>query len=383
MQKVTFIAAGVAAATLGLAGTTAQAATLSPGVDVSATYAQDYFRDIDGGLKRGGGAPGRIDLSATIDGRAWGGSTDNVFYMDLLDTFGSSISGQVGDLQGLDNNEAYNTFKVFGAWYQHDFGNSGFSTRLGLQDYNALFDVIDAAGVFINSSFGLEPTISQLPVSTFPTTTLGAVLRWRSPRGLYLMGGVYDGKPGLAGHPAGTHIDLRSGDGILAALETGVSGGQRYPYKLAVGGWYRTSHYTDPAGQPQDRNHGLYVIGQQRLLGGEHTPAVDAFLQFGSAQEDRNQIDRYIGVGFNVTGLVPQRPDDILGLGMARVHIGSSYRRNNPGSTDTETAVELTYQASISKRLMIQPDVQYIIDPGAQHGVANAWVVGARARLSW
>lgn len=383
MRNITLITAGLTAASLGLGSTATHAATLSPGLDLGASYAQDYFRDVAGGAKRGAGAPGRIDLSTTVDGRAWGGSADDVFYVDLLGTLGSSISAQAGDLQGLDNIEAYNTFKVFDAWYQHDFPNSGVSVRLGLQDYNALFDVVDAAGVFINSSFGLEPTISQLPVSTFPTTTVGAVLRWHSPRGLYVMGGVYDGTPGLPGHPAGTHITFRSGNGVFTALEAGVSAAGAHPYKLAVGGWYRTSSYQDPAGLTQNRDHGFYLIGQQRLIGGNHIPAVDAFLQLGSAEDGRNPIDRYIGAGFNITGVAPQRPNDVLGLGVARAQTSSRYRHNAAGSAEAETALELTYQAPLGQHLMIQPDVQYIIDPGAQRGIDNAWVVGARTQLSW
>ena len=364
-------------------GATASAATLPAGLKLTGSYTQDYFRDVAGGAHRGGGAPGRIDLSANVDGRAWGGSLDDVFHVHLLGTLGSSISRQAGDLQGLDNDEAYNTFKVFAAWYQHSFGHSGLSLRLGLQDYNALFDVLDAAGVFINSSFGLEPTVSQLPVSTFPITTVGAALRWRSPAGPYLLAGIYDGTPGLPGHPAGTHVAFGPGNGVFTALEAGINGGAQDPYKLAIGGWYRTSVYRDPSGQPHNRNHGLYVIGQRRLYGGGAKPTVVGFVQLGSAQSDRNTVKRYIGAGVNVTGLVAHRPHDVLGLGVARAYVSNRYRGGMASGSNAETAVELTYQAPLSHGLTVQPDLQYIINPGAKGNVDNAWVVGVRAQLAW
>lgn len=362
----------------------AHAESIRPGLALGASYIQDYFRDVSGGLRRGGGAPGRIDLSATVDGRLWHGSPANVFYVDLLGTTGSSISGQVGDLQGLDNVEAHNTLKLFGAWYQHTFSLHHVRLRIGVQDYNAWFDVLDAAGVFVNSSFGLDPTISQLPVSTFPTTTLGAALRWQSVDGMYVMGGVYDGRPGLAGHPDGTHIALRDGDGVFTAIETGVVSSGAESFKLALGGWYRSTAYRDPAGRPRHNNNGAYAIGQYRITPQGQEPAVHVFLQIGATDGQRNQLDRYIGAGFTASGLVPHRPHDTLGVGMARAHTGSAYRRNTPDATTAETALELTYQAHYyGDTLTVQPDVQYIIDPGADGRVASAWVVGVRGQYRW
>ncbi|WP_145961221.1 carbohydrate porin [Salinisphaera sp. LB1] len=377
MRLMACCAAGAAVAPCALA------ATVAPGVDLGATYSQDLFSDVGGGMRHGTAAPGAINLSAGIDGRLWGGSADNRFFFDYLGTFGSSISNDVGDLQGLDNIEARNTTKLYSAWYQHDFGDSGVMVRLGLQDWNALFDTLDAAGVFINSSFGLDATTAISNVSQYPTTAVGAVVRWQSSGGAYVMGSVFDGVPGLPGHPAGTHIAFRSGDGVFSSVEAGISGNGGKPYKLAVGGWYQTSKYNDPAGRARDRDHGFYVIGQQRLLGGANTPKLDAFAQIGGAESDRNPLDRYLGGGFDVTGLLRRRPNDVLGLAVARAHVSRVFRQATPHSDRAETAVELTYQAPINHYLTVQPDVQYIINPGVDRAVDNATVVGMRASLAW
>ncbi len=361
----------------------ARAAVIRPGLSLGFDYAQDYFHDVAGGVSRGGGAPGRVHLSAAADGRLWGGQRTDRFYVGVLGTLGSSISAHAGDLQGLDNIEAHNTAKIFSAWYEHTFRAQHVRMRVGVQDYNAWFDVLDAAGVFINSSFGLDPTISQLPVSTFPITTLGAAVRLHSAGGAYAMAGVYDGKPGLSGHPNGTHIDLRAGDGVLAAMEVGVSHGGTNPYKAAVGGWYRTTGYTGPDGQHRRGDEGMYAIAQHRIGAVFGGAPVDGFLQAGFANSRDNQINRYLGMGVTVTGPVPGRASDVLGVGVARAHLGGTYRSQVPGSAAAETVVEATYQAPISAHFSIQPDVQYIIDPGASRQVGNAWVLGARADLSW
>lgn len=380
--KLAFCCAGYG---LFAAAPAALAVDLIPGINVGAAYIQDYIADVSGGHRQGSAAPGKVDLSAAIDGRAWGGSTQDLFFFDYMGTVGGSISNDAGDIQGLDNIEAFDTTKVFSAWYQHRFGDSGLSVRLGLQDYNALFDVLDTAGVFINSSFGLDPTVAQADVSTFPTTSVGAVARWQSGNGLYVMGGAYDGTPGLPGHQAGTHIDFRSGDGVFAAAESGITGGGAHPYKLALGGWFRTSRYQDPAGRRRDRSSGFYVIGERRLWGRhDKTPRFDAFFQLGIAASNRNLLNRYLGAGINVTGMLPARPDDIIGVGVARAHTSSTYRAALPtGARTAETAVELTYQAPINDHVFVQPDIQYIMDPGADRQIGNATIVGLRAGVQF
>ena len=154
------------------------------------------------------------------------------------------------------------------------------------------------------------------------------------------------------------------------------------PYKLAVGGWYRTSEFIDPGGRPRNRNHGLYAIAERRVLNnGKLT--VDAFLQLGLAAADRNILDHYIGAGITVTGLVSMRPDDSISLGMARAHTSHRYRNAVPGSNAAETALEITWQAVLNDHLMVQPDIQYIINPGAEKALSDAWLLGVRGELSW
>ena len=48
-------------------------------------------------------------------------------------------------------------------------------------------------------------------------------------------------------------------------------------------------------------------------------------------------------------------------------------------STDrTETNIELTWRARVNDWLTLQPDVQYVMNPGTNPAVRNAWVVGLR-----
>lgn len=337
---------------------------------------------IGGGRERGAGNPGLLHLAWTATGARWTGWPDATMHVDLMTPTGNSISDRVGDLQTLDNAEAHDTVSVFEAWYQRDFRNTGYSLRLGVQDYNALFDSLGAAGVFLNSSFGIDPTISQSNVSIYPTTGLGAVLQWKSPAGVYAMGGLYDGVPGLPGHPNGTHLELRRGDGVFSAFETGLEGDDASPFKLGVGVWLQTSVQPDPQGRLRRRDHGVYLIGQTRLWrAGAGRPAVDGFVQWGSAAPG-NLFERYIGLGVEATGVFLANADDVLGLGLAHARVSTAYRRTLRHGTAAETALELTWDAPVTEHLRLQPDLQYIIDPGADANLSNALVAGVRVHLA-
>jgi porin len=46
-------------------------------------------------------------------------------------------------------------------------------------------------------------------------------------------------------------------------------------------------------------------------------------------------------------------------------------------------ALEFTYQSQVTKWLTLQPDRQFIINPGATKDLNNALVIGARAAITF
>lgn len=45
--------------------------------------------------------------------------------------------------------------------------------------------------------------------------------------------------------------------------------------------------------------------------------------------------------------------------------------------------IELSYQCQVTPWLIVQPDVQYIINPGGTQDLDNALVVGGRASVTF
>jgi porin len=80
------------------------------------------------------------------------------------------------------------------------------------------------------------------------------------------------------------------------------------------------------------------------------------------------------------------RSGDHLGIAVASARAGDPYRdfleQQGAGAERHETTWELTYQAQINERLVIQPDIQYVQNPSASSGLDNAWVFGLRFVLA-
>ena len=94
-------------------------------------------------------------------------------------------------------------------------------------------------------------------------------------------------------------------------------------------------------------------------------------------------------VGVSYTGLIAKAAgrEDVLALGMGHSMVSDSARdkSGNPFPTHYETVLELTYQSHLpflerkdGLSVQVQPDLQYIMNPGAVSGTPNSLVGGVR-----
>jgi porin len=363
----------------------ARAALVEDGIDIQSVLTTDLLRNSRGGLEKGSAALFNYDLSVAIDTEKLGGWADGTFFIYFLGNFGDSIGDRTGDTQGVSNIQAPTSFKLYEAWYNHDFYDGSLSVLAGLHDYNSEFDALEYSSSLINSSFGISPDISQVGPSIFPTTALAVRVKARPSETTYLQGAIYDGIPGDPNNSRGTHIRFDSQDGIFGAIEAGatsaVEASEDGYYKIALGGWTHTAEFEDFRGEIRDSNQGFYGIGELSLWREESGRGLGTFFQAGFTRGDRNQVQSYLGAGFAFQGPFEQRVEDLCSLGVAYARNSSQFRAL---STDTETgelAVELTYRFQLTPYLAIQPDLQWVRDPGTSKELDDVLLVGVRAEV--
>jgi len=380
----------------------------SAGVDVAMVYTADYFRVISGGLRRKGEYLGNLDLTASFDGKKLFNLPGASFFLYILGDHGHNYDGglgqDTGDFQGVSNIDAPDTIKIYEAWYEQRFAADAASVRFGLYDLNSEFDAIDTAGLFVNSSFGIGPEYSQSGQngpSIFPTTSVALRLAYQVTEHYYLQAAVLDGVPGDPNNNKGTHIQFNRGDGLLYAVEYGYQQGgdgrATMPYgKWALGAWHYTASFddlldVDSNGNAIKRktNQGLYVLAEYQVYRESPDPqqGLAVFARYGVANEDINQIGRYLGAGLVYTGPFSGRDEDQLGLAIAIATNGDKYRQQQQSIGSpvdaSEITLELSYRAQLLAWLAVQPDVQWVRNPGMNPAVQDATVIGLRAMVTF
>lgn len=385
---------------------------LPPGVELAGAYTVDILSNLDGGRREGTAYLG--DLSATLTLRSaalfgWPGATLHVYG---LANHGRSVSDRVGDLQGVSNIEAPKEARIYEAWIQQNLVGDRLSLLVGFYDLNSEFDVLRAAGLFLNGSFGIgaEYGLSgRNGPSIFPATSMAARLAFQPGTGTTLRVAALDGVPGASS--GGDALPDRD-NGLLIAWELAHVGGGRleearergrigrarsrpaYRGKVALGGWRYTDRgarpfwASDSGGASLATRSGIYALAEYLLLprGPDSKDGLRAFARAGLADPHSSLVRAYTGAGVVYRGLGAGRSDDQVGLGVAAAHLSSDYRLAVSGTGGTpprsEVSVEVTYRVSLGAGIGLQPDLQYVIRPAGGVGLENAWVAGVRLQLS-
>lgn len=345
--------------------------TIADGLSFETSYVSEYVANIDGGIKKGSDYLGMIDLMATFDTEAAGLWSEGSFFVQLENTHGGTPSGTyIGDYQVASNIEnGYYTY-LYQLWYNQQINN--FSFLLGLHDLNSEFLASDYAGEYLNSSFGIMPSVAaNVPVAIFPKTTLGGIMRYQASEDLFIQAAVYDGDPMcLDTDPYFKNFALSKEEGFISIGEVAVStlNSEGFEGTLKLGGYYHSancSEINDPNNELSG-NYGAYFILDQMLVpfNENNLRGLGMFLYGGWAPADRNEANYSCGIGFNLMAPFNNRPDDVAGIGIAAVNV-NNVQPDLSVVTRNETTIECMYKLRVHENILIQPEMQYIINPGA------------------
>ena len=374
------------------------AAEDQPIVRVDAAYLGDVWRNTTGGLRTGSAYLGNANLSIAVDGERALGLDGMSFYVDAQSIHGQGVSSRlVGDAQSISNLEADSQLRLYELWMERSFGsNAGRSLRFGLYDLNSEFDSMETAGLFLNSSHGVGPQLAQTGLngpSIFPTTSLGARLKWSYSPAVSAHIALMDGVPGDPQAPTSNRIRLGSKDGLLAISELGYAGARLH--KLAVGAWSYTARFDEIVAESSDQgpaqvrgNRGFYALADAQLYAeaDDSSQGLNAFVRAGNANDRINRFDNYVGGGFVYTGALPTRPADQLGIAIASAGNGDVYRRamltDDIATDGRETTVELSYRFGVTEWLTLQTSVQHINNPDTSPDLHDAMACALRFELA-
>ncbi len=352
-------------------------------INIEATYVGDGFSSFSGGLKTGQTYLGKLNFGMGFNTADFGLWESGEFFVQIENTHGGTASGDfIGDLQVASNIDNGDYTYLYEMWYKQQINN--LSIQLGIIDLNADCFVANPGGLFLNSSFGIQPSASMnMPVPIFPMNALGAVVHYNITDYLAIQSGIWDGDPGnLDRDPYNVQWKLSKEEGILTATELhikyGMSGDSNAGL-IKLGVMYHSAEFETIADNTitEKGNLQFHLIAEQTLINkaeGEKGK-LDAFIQIGYLPNNKiNVIPFYLGAGINYTGMLFKNASDVLGLAFAHAGISKEAINNIPGTQSFETAIELTYAMQFFNQITIQPDLQYIINTGIDESIDNAFV---------
>lgn len=283
----------------------------------------------------------------------WTGGRFDLMTMGLRND--GNLQTATGDVQLPSNLWAPNFLRLYQFSYRQDIG-AGF-VQGGIMDVNNRFDVTEVAGHLHNASFGIAPTLtSNADIATFPNPGLGLVVGSDLGNGLSVQGGLWQGDPpGLAGALARGALAVAEVDKVWGGSEgTGTT--------LKFGLWQQHQHGLPSAG-------GAYAIAEH---GWRDAGRRDwgLFFQAGDAPQESSPVSAYVGAGVRVRGINPDRPGDVVTVGIARARLRD---------LQAETVFEIVYSTEIAPHVYLQPDLQRIAHPGGGPGMQT--IAGLRVHI--
>lgn len=365
---------------------------------LGALYVADALSNVHGGLREGSAWLDYLELAAGFDAGGVLGTGDLILFASLVRSNQPTFSDRyVGDAMIVSNIDSERAVRVFEAWFDWGFDARGpASVRVGLYDLSSEFDTTESRGLFLNSAYGIGQELAQTGrngPSIFPVTALAARIAWEPSDPWQLKLAVVDGVPGDPEHSRRSRLHLSRSEGALCIAEVTAAAGP--VAQLSLGHWRYTATFEglrpidpDGSGRLERDNQGTYVTAEfaSKAASGDGARRWSGFLRAGEASDRVNVFGRHLAAGVVLSGSWPGARGSQLGLAASEARVGADHRvvarlAGRPAER-YERNVELTWRVPLGEYVVLQPDLQYVVNPGADRRIPDAWVVGLRVELS-
>lgn len=398
------------------------------GVTIGLQAIDEVWGNVSGGIKRGASYDGVTLISIGLDTQRAFGWSGGPFNISVWNIRGRSISADnLLNLQTVSGILATPTTRIWEAWFQQSFLDG---MKLGQQSLDQEFMNSQGSGLFLNTMMG----------PAYPLSSLGVRLRGLLPGGFTVLGGVFqDNPPGgpfnadsqLPGSTRwGGNFNLRTGASFIAEVQYVLnqpSNGEmdydgrasRLPGTYKLGAWIDTAPFpsqrfdngglslADPASDGLPRmlrnNASIYgVVDQMIWRPAEDSPrSLPVFACLMGAPDDRNLISFSVNAGIVLKAPLPGRDNDSVGAGFGIAKVSAAVAGFDSDTAvfsgspvpirGSETFIELTCQCQVAGWWQLQPDFQYVLNPGGgildpndpSQRVGNEAIFGLRSAVTF
>ena len=415
------------------------------GITLNLTDVEEVLGNTQGGIRQGATYDALTTLTIELDTMKAFGWAGGTFHVSGLQIRGRDLSQfYLDNLQTASGIEADDTTRLWELWYDQSFLDNKADVKIGQQSIDQEFLVSQGSGLFVNTAMGwpVVPTQDMYAGGpTYPLSSLGIRLRDQPGGGFTVLGGVFqDNPPGgpfnndsqlLGSTEWGGNFNLRTGALFIAELQYALNQpstgdmarpGQQQglPGTYKLGFWYDTAPFPSPRydntglslanpnsdGVPVTLLHNFSIYGVMDQVVWQPDPqaprALGVFLRVMGALGDRNLISFGANGGVTLKAPLPTRDNDTFGVGFGFAKVSSAavglsqdigFYTQNPSYPvrSSETFIEVTYLAQVAAWLVLQPDFQYVFNPGGgipnpnnpTQRIGNELILGTRATITF
>ena len=315
---------------------------------------------------------------------------------ELMQFNGEDANGKAGVLTGYDGLPGGKPFVRTGLcelWWRQSLFDNKIVIRVGktipTYDFNnvtravptsdATLQIPAVSGLIYTPVFKNPTLIGAMP--GYYNSAYGITADFAPTRNFYFTYAFYDGAV-ASGIQTGLRTEPVFNGHYFAIGEAGYAyslSDEKLIGKIAAGGWAQTGELYAPGGTSQNGSQGFYTFLSQRLWRrhvGIDNSGVSGFLQFGINDSRTMIFNQYFGMGFTGFGLIPDRPVDSIGTGLAWTWLNRRY-----GLRSNEAILQSYYQMHLVGTSFFEPVFSYIPNPGKSSRTQGAVAMTAQVTV--
>jgi porin len=379
------------------------------GIKPLVLFITDPFANVSGGQRRGFSEYDLLCLDLLLDTDKLLGWAGGEFHIGFANNSGTSLSQryvgnnfpiQLADVASPNPRLTYLS-------YTQSLFDDKLSVRFGRLTSNSVYGEEFAGSqyfkAFTSVAFDLVPLgifLNAPGAFGYPLTTWGARVKFEPVESFYAMVGCYNGDPEVKeGDRYGVDFTMRGPAFVIGEVgyrwnygkdATGLPGNAKIG--VYFNGGNAEGFDSGLAGQPSETveaRYGFYLLGDQALARWGDPAEKRHLGVFGAlvcAPDQRvNQVPYSFDAGLVAYGFLRSRPRDFAGFGVAYGSYSGDLRRaeevqalTDPtvGVQSWEMTLEWTYGCTVKPGLLVQPSIQYLVNPGGDKAVPNALAIG-------
>jgi porin len=396
------------------------------GVELSASYTNNIAGNPVGGMTQSFAYADNFSFGMQLDFEKlikWQGLTLTV---SALDRNGSNLSARnIGNQFTVQQVYGTETVVFYALVLEQRLLEDKLGIKLGRFSTGDDFASSPLYWLYMNN--GIDGNPQALPVNTaftsYPASVWGARLRVDPSPEWFAMGGIYQATSLNLYRDHGLDWSMNNSDGVLMIGQVGwtpeffkkpaaaakpsdgkslAEGKTARPVSPDAGmqglpGHYWFGAYYSPwqfaqfgSTETTSNSYGFYwhadqMVWQEEAGSDQGLTLWSAFVL--SPQQNISKLPFQVNSGIVYKGLVPARDHDTTMLGFVYGNFSDDYAgtvaATGAGTPSYEIALEAGYRIQVTKFAYIQPNVQWIINPGGTGNIPNALVLGAQMNVTF